>query len=606
QGIGAQVRRGEKGTPIQHWKYTYERDKLDDDGQPVLDENGKPVKETVRLSRPQVFFSTVFHASQIDGLPPLQAKEITWNPSERASAILTASGAKIEHSPSDQAFYRPSTDTITLPLPEQFHDAAGYYATALHELGHWTGHESRLGRDIRNPFGSVEYAKEELRAEISSMILGDELGIGHDPAQHAAYVGHWIKILKDDPSELYRAASDAEEIFHYVLALEQQQEQTQEQAQAQEQVAQPVEQEQAQVQTQAPQQQPEQAEQAEQNQTQEQTNMAARKTDVKAERIWLDVPWTDKDEAKRLGAKWDGQVKAWYVPAGVDPKPFEKWLDVARIKAADEQQQAQAQPPELTDEETALVEELRAARANPDAPKEHIVAGDVMPIVTTQGLSTEGAHGVRLPLDWNGEVYVEGVVLGRDPDEQWLKENGMWEEPKPDAWGIAVGRTNGERVHLMTDDEDVVEALAARLRIVAEAVQQPPQEQQQSEQSQPQAEAEQTAQQQPQTAAQKNSPQQAALLRRFTQRVKDGSSTVGYVANERAQNRFARADFRDFGQRIDVRNWRDETVTLAALQLAAQKWGAVKLTGSEKYREMATRLADEHGIPVLNAVRTEG
>ncbi|MBR4736332.1 MAG: DUF1738 domain-containing protein, partial [Rhodocyclaceae bacterium] len=473
QGIGAQVRRGEKGTPIQHWKYTYERDKLDDDGQPVLDENGKPVKETVRLSRPQVFFSTVFHASQIDGLPPLQAKEITWNPSERASAILTASGAKIEHSPSDQAFYRPSTDTITLPLPEQFHDAAGYYATALHELGHWTGHESRLGRDIRNPFGSVEYAKEELRAEISSMILGDELGIGHDPAQHAAYVGHWIKILKDDPSELYRAASDAEEIFHYVLALEQQQEQTQEQAQAQEQVAQPVEQEQAQVQTQAPQQQPEQAEQAEQNQTQEQTNMAARKTDVKAERIWLDVPWTDKDEAKRLGAKWDGQEKAWYVPAGVDPKPFEKWLDVARIEAADEQQQAQAQPPELTDEETALVEELRAARANPDAPKEHIVAGDVMPIVTTQGLSTEGAHGVRLPLDWNGEVYVEGVVLGRDPDEQWLKENGMWEEPKPDAWGIAVGRTNGERVHLMTDDEDVVEALAARLRIVAEAVQQP-------------------------------------------------------------------------------------------------------------------------------------
>ena len=81
---------------------------------------------------------------------------------------------------------------------------------------------------------------------------------------------------------------------------------------------------------------------------------------------------------------------------------------------------------------------------------------------------------------------------------------------------------------------------------------------------------------------------------------------MGYVANERAQNRFARADFRDFGQRIDVRNWRDETVTLAALQLAAQKWGAVKLTGSEKYREMATRLADEHGIAVLNAVRTEG
>ena len=108
-----------------------------------------------------------------------------------------------------------------------------YYATALHELGHWTGHASRLGRDLEHPFGSEGYAKEELRAEIASMILGDELGIGHDPGQHAAYVGTWINALRDDPLEIFRAAADAEKIHGYVLALEQQQVQEQSSQQAQ-------------------------------------------------------------------------------------------------------------------------------------------------------------------------------------------------------------------------------------------------------------------------------------------------------------------------------------------------------------------------------------
>ncbi|AIC13632.1 hypothetical protein P303_03930 [Xylella fastidiosa MUL0034] len=74
-----------------------------------------------------------------------------------------------------------------------------------------------------HPFGSEGYAKEELRAEIASMILGDELGIGHDLGQHAAYVGSWIMVLKDDPLEIFRAAADAEKIQEYLLAFEQKQ-----------------------------------------------------------------------------------------------------------------------------------------------------------------------------------------------------------------------------------------------------------------------------------------------------------------------------------------------------------------------------------------------
>ena len=225
QDAGAQVRRGEKSTSIQYWKFTEEQTKRDDKGKPVLDAEGKPVKEIVQLERPKVFFASVFNAQQIDGLPPLEVKdrkEQQWGLIERAEHILEASGATIRHG-GDRAFYRSSTDMIQLPHKEQFESADRYYATALHELGHWTGHHSRLDRDLANPFGSEAYAKEELRAEIASMILGDELGIGHDPGQHAAYVGSWIKALKDDPLEIFRAAADAEKIQNYVLAFEQKQ-----------------------------------------------------------------------------------------------------------------------------------------------------------------------------------------------------------------------------------------------------------------------------------------------------------------------------------------------------------------------------------------------
>jgi antirestriction protein ArdC/phage/plasmid primase-like uncharacterized protein len=221
QALGGQVRKGEKGTPIQYWKFTEERPKLDEDGKPVLDENGEPLKVTVRLERPRSFGAVVFNASQIEGLPELVRPPPAWDPIERAEAILAGSGAAIHHGESNKAFYRPLTDSIHLPHKAQFGEAGGYYATALHELGHWTGHPSRLDRDLAHPFGSDGYAREELRAEIASLLLGAELQIGHDPGQHAAYVKSWISILENEPTELLRAASDAEKILRHVLSLEQ-------------------------------------------------------------------------------------------------------------------------------------------------------------------------------------------------------------------------------------------------------------------------------------------------------------------------------------------------------------------------------------------------
>jgi len=222
--LGAQVRKGEKSTLVQYWKFTDERIKTDDNNNPVLNSEGNPIKEQVRLERPRVFYASVFNVQQMDNLPELDIKAPDWDPLERAEHILQASNAVIHHGEADRAFYRASTDSIHLPHKHQFPTPDRYYATALHELGHWTGHELRLNRDLAHPFGSEGYGREELRAEIASMLLSGELGIGHDPGQHVAYVNSWIKALQEDPTEIFRAAADAEKIQEYLLALSQQQE----------------------------------------------------------------------------------------------------------------------------------------------------------------------------------------------------------------------------------------------------------------------------------------------------------------------------------------------------------------------------------------------
>ncbi len=109
-----------------------------------------------------------------------------------------------------------------LPFEDRFKNAAAYYQTALHELGHWTGHPTRLNRETliagsQAGFESPEYAREELRAEIGSLMSGQRLGIGHNPERHAAYVGDWIQALKKDPTEIYRAARDAQRMSDYLL-----------------------------------------------------------------------------------------------------------------------------------------------------------------------------------------------------------------------------------------------------------------------------------------------------------------------------------------------------------------------------------------------------
>jgi len=225
QAQGWQVRGGERSTQIQHWIWEEERVRVGQDGQPVLDSQKKFIKDRVRLERPKVITAAVFNAEQIEGIPALESERTyDWDPVEQAEKLLKASGAKIEHAQKGGAYYRLSSDTIHLPSQDRFAKPNDYYATALHELGHWTGHPDRLNRDLRNPFGSEAYAREELRAEIASLIMGSELGIGYDSAGHAGYVDHWVQILTDTPKEILYAAADAERISDYILTIEQKKE----------------------------------------------------------------------------------------------------------------------------------------------------------------------------------------------------------------------------------------------------------------------------------------------------------------------------------------------------------------------------------------------
>ncbi|GGO83760.1 hypothetical protein GCM10011348_28270 [Marinobacterium nitratireducens] len=232
QSVDAQVMKGEKGTLVQYWKFRDTVPKIEN-GKPVLDAEGKKVMISIELDRPKVFSAVVFNAEQIQGLPPLETKKVepAWDRHERAEAILAGSGARLHHDQGDSAFYSPSRDSIHLPDKTQFGSADRYYATALHELGHWTGHPSRLDRDLSGRLGSESYAKEELRAEITSMWVGEDLEIGHDPGQHASYVNSWIKVLQDDPKEILRAARDAENIRDMVMGFEQMCEQHQDKTQ---------------------------------------------------------------------------------------------------------------------------------------------------------------------------------------------------------------------------------------------------------------------------------------------------------------------------------------------------------------------------------------
>ena len=168
----------------------------------------------------------VFNGDVIDGIPEREKHEVDQSgKNSRAEGILqywNDNEAKIIYGGSE-AFYRPSTDEIHLPERNDFVDMPEFYSTALHEVGHSTGHETRLNRDLSGGFGSEKYAEEELRAEIASMFIEQDLGIETSEKHienNSAYIQAWHDKIKEDPNILFRAIADAEKICKFVMAKE--------------------------------------------------------------------------------------------------------------------------------------------------------------------------------------------------------------------------------------------------------------------------------------------------------------------------------------------------------------------------------------------------
>lgn len=216
QLLDAQVRKGERGSPVVLYKQLEDRE---------ADETGTdgPAKRR--------FFarsSTVFNASQVDGysLPEAKPRSLV-EIIEGAERFVASTGATIRHG-GDRAFYQPREDYIGFPNRERFVGTStssateSYYAVLFHELTHWTGHEKRLNRNLTNRFGDQAYAMEELVAELGAAFLCADIGVTNSPRpDHAAYVANWLSVMANDTRAIFSAASKASQATDYLQRSEQ-------------------------------------------------------------------------------------------------------------------------------------------------------------------------------------------------------------------------------------------------------------------------------------------------------------------------------------------------------------------------------------------------
>ena len=216
--LGGCVRKGERGTTVVYAdRFTPEEER-----ERAIRE-GDAAQQISFLKR-----FTVFNVAQCDGLPealtvpPPPPREDLILP--RFRALMEASGATIRMG-GTMAFYRPVDDVIVLPPPESFHEPVNFHRTAAHELGHWTGHPSRLNREMKARRGGACYAREELVAEITAAFVCASLGVV-PTVRHADYIGAWLEVLREDERAIVRAASAASKAADCLLAFDRYQDET--------------------------------------------------------------------------------------------------------------------------------------------------------------------------------------------------------------------------------------------------------------------------------------------------------------------------------------------------------------------------------------------
>ncbi|WP_118138269.1 ArdC family protein [Oceanicella sp. SM1341] len=208
--LGGNVRKGERGTTVVYAdRFTPEDEKR------RARETGEDANSIPFLKR-----FTVFNAAQCEGLPEDIAVEAPPPPpgliEPRVEALIAATGIDFRIS-GNRAFYVPALDYVQVPPPQAYFEPINWHRTALHEMGHATGHSSRLARDFSGGFGTKRYAFEELIAEISSAFCCASLGIV-PTVRHADYVGSWLEVMREDSRAIVRAASQASKAADWLLA----------------------------------------------------------------------------------------------------------------------------------------------------------------------------------------------------------------------------------------------------------------------------------------------------------------------------------------------------------------------------------------------------
>ena len=200
---GFRIRKGAKSIPVYFFKKLEVEERDPQDGEPT------------RKNIPYLTEYRVFNAQDIEGLEPANNRPPQWQPIDVMEKIVKKLGVKVQYG-GNRAYFDVGNDMVRMPVRGAFPSASSFYGTLAHEVSHWTGHPSRHNRQF-GPFGTELYSKEELRAEIASAMLSAETGIVADIENHAAYVESWIKVLKNDRREIFRAASDATKIVDFML-----------------------------------------------------------------------------------------------------------------------------------------------------------------------------------------------------------------------------------------------------------------------------------------------------------------------------------------------------------------------------------------------------
>ncbi|MEH6533535.1 MAG: zincin-like metallopeptidase domain-containing protein [Photobacterium frigidiphilum] len=203
--LGGNVIKGQKGTAIIFYKML---EKDNDQGE----KNMIPMLKSF----------TVFNLDQIENIekPSVSVSEARkvqgdFVTLDHVEAAMVETGATISHL-GVRAFYSPSHDVITLPTKDRFASSSDYYATAMHELTHWSGYKSRLDRDLKNSFGSKDYAFEELVAELGAAFCCADLSV-FGKVQHEDYIAGWLKKLNDDKRFIFKAASLASKAHAFLI-----------------------------------------------------------------------------------------------------------------------------------------------------------------------------------------------------------------------------------------------------------------------------------------------------------------------------------------------------------------------------------------------------